>query len=148
MKLFKKLAIACLTLFTVAGMVTACSSKGGDSTSQSTMPESGSDITSSEENSSVEEDSGESVTPQYVYRIKVQNATGYGFKNVTVRLKDGDEVVAEKTTSSLGYADFGRSDILALGNFDIEISDIPNGYKVSETTVKPQKCGERQANVN
>ena len=142
MKLFKKLAIACLAIFTMAGMVTACSSKGGDSISQSSssMSESESEISSPEESSSEEEENEEEddVIPQYVYRVKVQNATGYGFRNVTVRLKDGDVVVAEKTTSTSGNADFGRSDILALGNFDIEISDIPNGYKLSETTVKPQ----------
>ena len=149
MKFFKKLAIACLSLFTTASMATACSAEDlgnifnieglGNIVIQAPESDSLEDSTvSDEESSSEEENKGESVTPQYIYRIKVQNATGYGFKNITVRLKDGNEVVAEKTTSALGYADFGRSDILALGNYDIEIDDIPNGYKASETKVKPQ----------
>ena len=149
MKLFKKIAIACLSLFTTASMATACSAEDlgnilniegfGNITVQAPTSDSLEDSTvSNEESSSEEEDNGESVAPQYIYRIKVQNATGYGFKNITVRLKDGNEVIAEKTTSASGYADFGRSDILALGNFDIELDDLPNGYKLSENTVKPQ----------
>lgn len=142
MKLFKKLAIACLTLFTAAGIATACSQASSDdfSSSETSLPTSSTEESSSEQenSSSIEEEEDNEDNTQYVYRIKVQNATGFGFKNVTVRLKNGDEVVAEKTTSTLGLADFGRSDILTLGNYDIEISDIPNGYKLSETAVKPQ----------
>lgn len=138
MKLFKKLAIACLTLLTTAGLATACSLGAITVTPPLSSSESESESVSSsvKEESTTEPDKEPTAT--YVYRVKVQNASGYGFRNVTVRLKDGDEVVAEKATSSTGLADFGRSDILALGNYDIEIADLPSGYKVSETTVKPQ----------
>ena len=159
MKLFRKLAISCLTLLTVAGMATACSlgDFGGISIQPPASSEEESSISENESTSSSsssskeddkEEDKEEIETAQYVYRIKVQNASGFGFRNVTVRLKDGDEVVAEKTTSSLGYADFGKSDILALGNYDIEISGIPNGYKLSDSTVKPQTIAKEGFSAN
>ena len=119
MKLFRKIAIACLTLLTTAGMATACSlTKVGTASIKPLESESISD-TAPEDSTTPEEEE----EAQYIYRVKVQNASGYGFKNITVRLKDGGEVVAEKTTSSLGYADFGRSEILALGNqFDYDLT--------------------------
>lgn len=142
MKLMKKLAILCLSLLTTAGMATACSfniqveapTSSEDSVSASTSDTDKDSASSSEK----EEDKEEDVTPQFVYRVKVQNATGYGFRGLTVRLKNGAETVAEKTTSSSGYATFGKSDILALGSYDIEVDGLPTGYKFTETTTKPQ----------
>ena len=106
MKLFRKLAIACLTLFTVAGMATACSLDGFGAISVQPYSSSEETISSSEQESTApesssasspdkeEEDDKEEDNLSFVYRIKVQNATGFGFRNVTVRLKDGDEVMA------------------------------------------------------
>lgn len=150
MKLFKKLAIACLTLLTTAGLATACSL--GAITVTPPLSTSESESTSESVSSSTKEESSDTPDEEqnatYVYRIKVQNASGYGFRNVTVRLKDGNEVVAEKATSATGIADFGRSDILALGNYDIEITDIPNGYKLTETSVKPQTIATEGFSAN
>lgn len=144
MKLMKKLAILCLSLLTAAGMATACSHNiaiapptGEQDSSSVSAPNSESEKDSSS-SSEKEEDKEEDKTPQFVYRVKVQNATGYGFKGLTVRLKDGENVIAEKTTSASGYATFGKSDILALGSYDIEVSGIPTGYQFTETAVKPQ----------
>ena len=139
MKLIKKLAILCTALLTAAGfsMATACSLNAitmqpiaSSSEDESSIEQESSDKDSTSSDKEEEEDK-EDQTPKFVYRIKVQNATGFGLKDVTVRLKNGDEVIAEKATTSTGYATFNKSDILALGSYEIEIDGIPRGYKMS-----------------
>ena len=147
MKLIKKLAILCAALLTTAGfsMATACSLgtitatpvESSSEESSSSEKDSSSDKDSNS-SSDKEEDKEEDQTPKFVYRVKVQNATGFGLKDVTVRLKKGNEVIAEKATTSTGYATFGKSDILALGSYDIEIDGIPRGYKLSDPDAKYQ----------
>ena len=68
MKLFRKIALACLTLLTVAGIATAC---------QDTEPENSASLPTSSSTGS--EDPAPEENADYIYRIKVQNATGFGF---------------------------------------------------------------------
>lgn len=131
MKAFKKLAILCAALLMTAalGTATACDQLAiglPDSTQTSDSSSSGS---SDKDSSSPEEEDPE--IKDFVCRVKVQNATGYGFRGVTVTLKDGDTVVAEKDTSSSGYATFQKHE-LAVGNYAIEVDGIPQGYVFDE----------------
>ena len=146
MTIFKKLTMICLALLTASGLCAAAacstlpgassSSAGNSSESSSTEAgESSSESSSSEESSS--DDSSEETPINYVYRVKVRNATGFGFRGARVTLYDGEEIVAEKVTTSSGYATFGTSDIIKLGEYRIEVTDIPKGYELSSPdTVK------------
>ena len=144
MKLFKKLAILSLALLTTLslGIVSACGgdissssseSNSSEQTSSSSAEESSTTENSSSQESSSEENSSSSTEEDtesaFVYRVKVQNATGYGFKGVTVKLYNGDTEVASATTSASGYATFGRSDIIELKNYMVRLSDVPKGYE-------------------
>ena len=64
----------------------------------------------------------------YVYRIRVQNETGFGFSGVSVTLKDGDNVIASKKTNASGNANFLDADITTVGNYTIVIENAPAGY--------------------
>ena len=68
----------------------------------------------------------------------MQNATGYGLRGVRVALYDGETEIAAKTTSSSGYATFGRSDIIELGEYTVRLSELPRGYVLSEPDVTYQ----------
>ncbi len=109
MKLFKKitlLGLAALTAFSM-GVVSACTDAGSSSSS------------------------GEVEEKDFLCRVKVENATGYGFKGVEVALYDGDtEVRAEKTNSD-GYATFTASEI-ELSKYTVRLSDVPNGYDLAD----------------
>ena len=114
MKLFKKLAILTTALLLSFGLgiaATACDNGENNGVINGTDGS----IT----------DGSDSSTTEYVYRVKVRNAGGYGFKNVTVKLMDGENVVATATTHSTGYAYF--SDV-PVGNYSIVADGYPNGY--------------------
>lgn len=129
MKLFKKIATLCLAMLACVsfGVAAACDDDVPDSSSSSSDAESSMPDSSSPEDSSA----GESEAA-FVYRVKVQNATGYGLKGVHVALYDGETEIAAKTTSGSGYATFGRSDIIALGEYTVQVSDLPRGYEMAE----------------
>lgn len=76
-------------------------------------------------------------TAEYVYRVSVQNETGFGFKNATVSLYDGDKQIASKKTNSNGNANFLKEEVPTVGNYTIKVNDTPVGYEpVSEEEVK------------
>ena len=121
MKLFKKLALLCTLLlmsFSLCLGIASCDDdvdSSQDSSSQSASSDSGS--------------SDEDEPSDYVYRIKVANAGGYGFKGVTVSLYNGETEIASKTTSSSGYATFTEED-LTVGAYQIRVTDLPKGYQL------------------
>ena len=82
-------------------------------------------------NSNVSSDSSEENASIYAYRVCVENQTGYGLRNATVTLKDGDNVIATATSNSNGYANF--TDVAA-GIYTVEITDLPKGYAMEEGT--------------
>ncbi len=63
----------------------------------------------------------------YVYRVSLQNTTGFGFDGVTINLMKGDTVVASKTTNSSGNANFFEDEITA-GEYTVQVENIPAGY--------------------
>ena len=114
MKLFKKLAILTTALLLSLGLgiaATACDNGENNGVINGT----GGSTT----------DGSDTSPTEYVYRVKVRNAGGYGFKNVTVKLMDGENVVATATTHGTGYAYF--SDV-PVGNYSIVADGYPNGY--------------------
>ena len=130
MKLFKKLAIL-TTAFLLSlglGVAAACdnnqndTSNGGSGNTDISAPD-GSDTGSNSGSSDTESPA------EYVYRVKVRNAGGYGFKNVTVNLLNGDEIIATETTHDTGYAYFSGVEI---GNYSVQVEGQPNGYAAQE----------------
>ena len=113
MKLYKKIALLGLASLTALslGVLSACV----DTSNSSTGDESSS-------NSSAEEE-----IKDFVYRIKVQNATGYGFKNLPVSLYDGETKIAEAPTNRSGYATFSKNNVPTVGNYTIR-TETPLGY--------------------
>ncbi len=63
----------------------------------------------------------------FVYRVSLQNETGFGFAGATVNLMKGDKVVASKTTNRSGNANFMAEDV-AEGNYTISVEGAPEGY--------------------
>lgn len=68
----------------------------------------------------------------YVYRISVQNETGYGFANVSVALYNGSDKVASKSTNSSGNANFMDEDV-SVGIYTIQLSNLPKGYELLDS---------------
>ena len=134
MKLFKKLAIL-TTAFLLSlglGVAAACSTtqnSSSDDLSSSTDTATPDNSGTGSDTGSDTGNSGEQNPDEYVYRVKVRNAGGYGFKNVTVNLLDGEEIVATATTHDTGYAYF--SDI-EVGNYSVQVENQPNGYAAQE----------------
>ena len=75
----------------------------------------------------------------FLYRVKVQNATGYGFSGTRVALLDGGREIAHAKTDRSGYATFVEGDIDGVGEYTIKVTDIPNGYDFSSS--KTYKTG-------
>ncbi len=110
MKLFKKILWLGVssTLAFGFGTIAACGGNGDDSTG-----------------SSGEGDSS------YLYRVSLQNETGFGFAGATVNLMKDDEVVASKTTNRSGNANFLATDV-AEGKYTISIEGAPQGYAFTD----------------
>lgn len=72
----------------------------------------------------------------FVYRVRVQNATGFGFDNVTVTLYDGNTVIATKKTNASGNANFLKSDVATAGTYNVVIENPPAGYALSNQNLK------------
>jgi thiol-disulfide isomerase/thioredoxin len=120
MNLFKKLTIFCLSVAACFSFAFAAACDGGE-----TNTNSGSVNTESNSDSSLEQPS----EPNYVYRVSVENPTGFGFNNISVSLKDGDTVVATEKTNSSGYAYFrSGEDAVPLGKYSVVINGLPAGY--------------------
>ena len=136
MKKIKKIALLVLSaLFCITlGTAVACSD---NTVSSSDAPQNSSSSSPTDEEEYIDENS------EYIYRVSVQNAGGgFGFSGVKVSLKDGDTVVAEKTTQRVArvngdgdtiltekaYAIFTEEDIAEVGEYTIEVSGYPEGY--------------------
>ena len=139
MKLFRKATIFCLSVLTCLGMAFAAACGGNDSVSSSSPNDSAgnsstsSDISSSEDNVSNDDSSSDDeneVNLGYVYRIAVQNPTGFGLRNVPVSLYDGETLVASSTTNSNGYAYFRNNtgEGIELGEYTVLLDKLPEGY--------------------
>lgn len=96
---------------------------GGNNQNSSSM-----DSSLSSDSASVEEELPE----EYSYKVFVGSVANYGFKNVTVKLMDGDKEVASDTTNSQGYVTFSVEPafytVVTEGN-------IPAGYKAVEEEI-------------
>ena len=68
-------------------------------------------------------------TDEYVYRISVQNETGFGFRGLSVSLYDGETKIATKNTNSLGNANFTEEEVTEVGEYSIQIDELPVGYE-------------------
>ena len=135
MKLFKKTLWlgAILALLSGAGALTACfSSTQASSSIEGSVNSSAESLTDSSLVSESESSSADDNDYAYVYRISLQNATGFGFAGVTVTLKDGDTVIASKKTNSSGNANFLASDLAVVGNYTIAIENAPEGYALPD----------------
>lgn len=128
MKLFKKAALLCAALLLCLGLgvaAVACEKENVSSSPQESTESTG---------DSSSEDDGEEEDPpapaDYVYRVSVENETGYGFKNVDVSLKNGDTVVATSTTYKSGYAYFEDAESIPVGEYTIELDNVPAGYSL------------------
>lgn len=170
MNIFKKATISCLSVLTCFSMAfaVACGDQDPVNSSPSSTSESvdngssSTDDVSSPEDSSPSEDSSsndDSSTPDetpddsvgYVYRIAVQNPTGFGLRNVPVSLYDGETLVASSTTNSNGYAYFRNNtgEGIALGEYTVVLDDLPDGYDFqdSEATYKTVRAAGTEVTV-
>ena len=110
MKLFKKLALLTASALLCVGLGVAVAACGEDPQPEPTP-------------------SPSTVIPpeptDYSYCVRVANAGGFGFKDVTVKLMDGEEVVAQDTTPKSGRVYF--TDIAA-DEYEVVLENLPNGY--------------------
>ncbi len=134
MKLIKKLlwlgASLCLTLGFSAAAI-SCENPQGDTS------ESGSELLEGENNDNAE----------YVYRVSLQNETGFGFSGATVKLMDGDVEVAVKKTNASGNANFLAEDIKAPGEYTIVVEGAPDGYVLPDDDLTTSKNAGTQTIV-
>ena len=87
---------------------------------------------------------------EYAYKITVCTDGGYGLRNVEVSLYDGENLIADKMTSSTGNAYFiWEEDISTFDEYEIKLS-LPNGWKrIDETTVyKTSRTPETDVEIN
>lgn len=123
MKFFRKLAIFALTLTSILCMAFAVGCK--------------------------EETTGEEIPDEYLYKIRVQSEGGFGLRNVSVGLYDGETLVLEKLTSSQGDAYFTEDDEISLGEYDVRISDIPEGWHLNDSiSYKTTEKAQSDLNVS
>ncbi len=129
MKLFKKILglSAMLSICLGLGIATASCGESATSVTQPTVNVSKGDTLPSATLTSGSSTSAKE-TVNYVYRINVQNETGFGFSGVTVKLMTGDTVVATATTNRDGDADFSADDVASVGEYDIVLENTPAGY--------------------
>ena len=127
MKFLKKLLLlgAMLATFVGLGAASACGDTPDSGTSSNGSPEISSDA------SSESAPSDDNLT--YVYRVRLQNETGFGFSGATVKLVDDGNVIASKTTNASGNANFLSADIAEVGNYAVIVENIPEGYELPET---------------
>ena len=131
MKLLKKLLWLVATLSAFVGFSMTTASCNNPSTGNGASSEVGSD--SNNEDSSIIDSSvsaPEDDNVAFVYRVRLQNETGFGFSGATVKLMDGETVVAEKKTNASGNANFLKADVATVGTYDVVVENIPNGYEL------------------
>ena len=125
MKFFKKIALLALTGVTAltCGIAVACDKEEETQQSQDGLTE-------------------------YVYKISVQSEGGFGLKNVTVGLYDGNELVAEKLTSAQGNAYFTQEDDVKPDEYEVRISDLPAGWDLADDSIVYQTSNRAQTDLN
>ena len=125
MKLLKKLLWLGATLSAFVGLsaLTACNKTPAEESQSSSSTQSS-------------ESAPEDDNFAFVYRVSLQNATGFGFSGATVKLMDGDTVVASKRTNASGNANFLAEDIAQVGNYTIVVENAPKGYALPESVYK------------
>ncbi len=128
MKLLKKILMLGATVATLAGLGVAAACKEETDDSSTSSSASSSLLTSSSASTSSTEEAAE-----FVYRVSLQNQTGFGFAKATVSLMDGDTVVASKKTNSAGNANFTADEVTA-GSYTIVVDGIPAGYALPTET--------------
>ena len=131
MKFLKKAALLCAALLLCIGLGVATVACEKETVSE--VPSSSEETSSSPEDSSDDSSEEEDPAPtDYVYRVAVKNEGGYGFRNVDVSLKNGDEVVATSTTYSSGFAYFENTDekTIPTGEYTVSVDNIPAGYSI------------------
>ena len=72
---------------------------------------------------------------EYVYKVCVQSEGGFGLKNVTVGLYNGETLVKEKVTSAQGNAFFTQEDGVQAGEYEVRISSTPEGWSKKDDIV-------------
>ncbi len=146
MKVLKKILWLGAVLTAVAGLslsTASCDKNAPDTSSSASSSIENSSGTSGESSSDSAVDSsssGDEETTAFVYRVSVQNPTGFGFRNVTVNLSDGDNVIASKKTDSSGNANFLDYDVTE-GTYTISFENLPAGYTFPDTTYQTGKKG-------
>ncbi len=138
MKKIKKLlflALACLTCFTV-GAFSAC---GDEDENDKPNTEQG--------NGNENEDPGEVAPSEYVYKIRTQSEGGFGLRQIEVTLYEGDTKVAAVSTSSEGDAFFTTEEVSTPGNYRIELSNVPQGWRVKNGDVTYQTSTVSGSNI-
>ena len=133
MKFLKKAALLCAALLLCIGLGVATVACEKETVSE--VPSSSEETSSSPEDSSDDSSESEEEDPaptDYVYRVAVKNEGGYGFRNVDVSLKNGDEVVATSTTYSSGFAYFENTDekTIPTDEYTVSVDNIPAGYSI------------------
>ncbi len=90
-----------------------------------------------------------SETPQsYVYRVRTQSEGGFGLKDITVTLYDGDTPVASVNTNGDGNAFFTSEEVATLGTYRVELTNLPKGWFVKDDTITYQTQPIQGSNVN
>ncbi len=105
---------------------------------------------SSSESSSSEEEElppEEDNNAEYVYRITLQNQTGFGFSGTTVKLMDGDRLVAEKKTNAAGNANFTAEEVSEVGSYTIVVENAPAGYELPDRELQTSDSAGTQTLV-
>ena len=74
---------------------------------------------------------GENAGTEYVYKVSVTNQTGFAFKDVNVRLLENGQPIRTEKTNSAGAVYF-TDDEIAVGNYTIELENLPAGYVLAE----------------
>ncbi len=87
--------------------------------------------TEASENSESSEDSGSATA--FEWNIIVQNADEIGLGGAVVTVKDGEDVIATKKTTDIGYATFRNFDF-DFGDYTIEVT-APAGYELLDSGV-------------
>ena len=125
MKFFKKIALLALTGATAltCGFAVACDKEE-------------------------EKQQSEEGLTEYVYKISVQSEGGFGLKNVTVGLYDGEKLVAEKMTSAQGNAYFTEEDDVDPDEYEVRISDLPAGWNLADDSIVYQTSDRAQSDLN
>ena len=155
MKRFKKLlllALACLTVFSM-GVVSACGDKDGDNTDNTDNTQQGdntngdnggnggtnNDNDDNDDNNDDNTGDDETTEPEapieFVYKIRVQSEGGYGLKDVNVALYDGETKLTSVNTDRKGDAYFTKETVAQVGEYRIELSELPAGWSVADENI-------------